>query len=340
MQYYSSRLVFKLSSKDFKQLYGKMCSAKETVISEKDIGMDLKGKESAMVDVIASFISHTSIRLPDDVIAKLEEMRASETEERALQIYDLMFENMRLAQELKRPTCQDTGVLQFFVRCGSNFPYMGSLEEVLKASVLKATKDTPLRYNVVETFAEYNTGNNTGSGVPFIMWEILPGRDDCEIYTYMAGGGCSLPGQSTVLMPSEGYPAAVKFVMDRITTYGLNACPPLLVGVGIGATSETAALNAKHAVLRPIGSHNENERAAELEKMLEESINAVGFGPQGMGGKRSVMGVNVVNTARHPATLAVAVTVGCWSHRRGRLVFDKDLSYRSLTHSKFDGGAL
>ena len=73
---------------------------------------------------------------------------------------------------------------------------------------------------------------------------------------------------------------------------------------------------------------------------LEESINAIGFGPQGMGGDRSVMGVNVVNTARHPATLAVAVTVACWSHRRGCIVFDKDLNYRSTTHSKFEGGAL
>ena len=299
-----------------------------------------KEKEAALTEVLAAFISHTSIRLPDDVISKLEEMRASETEDRALQIYDLMFENMRLAQELKRPTCQDTGVLQFFVRCGSEFPYMSALESVLKDAVLKATKETPLRFNVVETFDEYNTGNNTGSGVPFVMWEILPGRDDCEIYTYMAGGGCSLPGQSTVLMPSEGYPAAVKFVMDRITTYGLNACPPLLVGVGIGATSETAALNAKHALLRPIGSHNESERAAELEEMLEESINAVGFGPQGMGGSRSVMGVNVVNTARHPATLAVAVTVGCWSHRRGCIAFDSELNYSSHTHSKFEGGSL
>ncbi len=299
-----------------------------------------KETETALTEVIASFISHTSIILPDDVISKLKEMRSAEKEERALQIYELMFENMRLARELKRPTCQDTGVLQFFVRCGTDFPYMSVLEDALKGAVLKATKDTPLRFNVVETFDEYNTGNNTGTGVPFIMWEILPGRSDCEIYTYLAGGGCSLPGQSTVLMPSEGYPAAVKFVMDRITSYGLNACPPLLVGVGIGATSETAALNAKHALLRPIGSHNESERAAQLEEMLEESINAVGFGPQGMGGSRSVMGVNVVNTARHPATLAAAVTVGCWSHRRGCITFDSDLNYSSLTHSEFEGGTL
>ena len=288
-----------------------------------------------MTAVMADFIGHTSIYLPDDVLAKLTELRSKETDTLALQIYDLMFENMRLAGELKRPACQDTGVLQFLIRCGSGFPMMDRIESILIEAVKKATVETPLRHNTVETFDEYNTGSNTGKGAPTIWWEIVPGRDDCEIFTYMAGGGCSLPGQSTVLMPGQGYPEAVRFVLDRMTSYGLNACPPLLVGVGIGTTSETAAMNAKHALLRPVGSHNENEKAAELERMLEDGINATGIGPQGMGGRYSVMGVNVVNTARHPATLGVAVTVGCWSHRRGRIIFDRDLSCRSLTHSGF-----
>ena len=295
---------------------------------------------SRMTDTMAAFVAHTSIRLPDDVLSKLEELRASENVPMACRIYDLMFENMRLAEELGRPTCQDTGLLQFLIRCGSGFPYMNDIEHILTEAVLKATAETPLRPNAVEAFDEVNTANNTGLGAPTIWWEIVPDSDECEIYTYMAGGGCSLPGQSTVLMPGEGYPGAVKFVMDRMTSYGLNACPPLLVGVGIGTTSETAAMNAKHALMRPVGSHNENPRAAELEEMLEEGINAIGFGPQGMGGKHSVMGVNVVGTAHHPATLGVAVTVGCWSHRRGCIVFDRDLNYRSVTHSKFEPGSI
>lgn len=297
--------------------------------------MSSQNNTSIIKDVMASFIGHTAKRLPDDVLEKLNELRSKETDPMAGSIYDLMFKNLESAEQLSRPACQDTGVLQFLIRCGSDFPYMASLEDLLVEAVKKASEEAPLRHNVVETFDEYNTGNNVGQGAPTIWWEILPGRDDCEIYTYMAGGGCSLPGQSAVLMPGEGYPGVVKFVMDRMTSYGLNACPPLLVGVGIGTTSETAAMNAKHALLRPIGSHNDNERARELEEMLEEGINAIGIGPQGLGGDYSVMGVNVVNTARHPATLGVAVTVGCWAHRRGKIIFDRDLNYSTPTHSSF-----
>ena len=298
---------------------------------------DGRSREPAekMTNAMAAFIGHTAIRLPDDILEKLAELRSKEEDERALQIYELMFENLRLAEALHRPSCQDTGVLQFLIRCGSGFPLIDELEQILRDAVLKATAETPLRHNVVETFDEYNTGNNLGCGAPTIWWELVPGRDDCEIYTYMAGGGCSLPGQSAVLMPGQGYPEAVRFILDRMTSYGLNACPPLFVGVGIAASSETAAMNAKHALLRPVGSHNGNEKAAEFEKLLEDGINAIGFGPQGMGGKYSVLGVNVVNTARHPATLGVAVTVGCWSHRRGCIIFDRDLNCSSPTHSKF-----
>lgn len=161
----------------------------------------------------------------------------------------------------------------------------------------------------------------------------VPDSDKCEIYTYMAGGGCSLPGKAMVLMPGAGYEGVTKFVMDVMTTYGLNACPPLLVGVGVATSVETAALLSKKALMRPIGSHNENERAAYMEKLLENGINSIGLGPQGMGGKYSVMGVHIENTARHPSTIGVAVNVGCWSHRRGHIIFDRDLNYTITTHS-------
>ena len=297
--------------------------------------MSRESRINRMTDIMAAFIGYTGKHLPDDILAKLEELRTGEDDPLALQLYDLMFENLRLAAELDRPSCQDTGVLQFWIRCGDSFPLMGQLESLLTNAVLKATKDAPLRLNVVETFSEYNTGTNTGTEAPTVWWDIIPEWDGCEIYTYMAGGGCSLPGQAMVLMPGQGYPGVVRFVMDRMTSYGLNACPPLLVGVGIGTSVETAAMNAKKALMRPAGSHNENSLAAEMERLLEDGINAIGIGPQGMGGKYSVMGVNIVNTARHPATLGVAVTVGCWSHRRGCIEFDRDLNFRTRTHSGF-----
>ena len=271
--------------------------------------------------------------ISDDVIEKLTELREKEDSPLSKVIYDTMFKNQELAVKLNRPSCQDTGVLQFWVKCGTKFPLIDELEGLLKEAVVKATFEAPLRHNSVETFDEYNTGKNVGKGTPTVFWDIVPNSDKCEIYTYMAGGGCTLPGKAMVLMPGEGYEGVTKFVMDVMTTYGLNACPPLLVGVGVATSVETAALLSKKALMRPIGSHNENERAAKMETLLEDGINAIGLGPQGMGGKYSVMGVNIENTARHPSTIGVAVNVGCWSHRRGHIVFDKDLNYTITTHS-------
>ena len=288
-----------------------------------------------MTDVMAAFVAHTGKKLPDDVVRKLDELAARETAALPKVIYETMTKKQKLAVELDRPSCQDTGVLQFWVKCGTAFPLINELEALLKEAVVQATFSAPLRHNSVETFDEYNTKRNVGKGTPTVFWDIIPNSDKCEIYTYMAGGGCTLPGKAMVLMPGAGYEGVTDFVLDQMTTYGLNACPPLLVGVGVATSIETAALLSKKALMRPIGSHNDNANAAKMEQLLEDGINKIGLGPQGMGGSFSVMGVNIENTARHPSTIGVAVNVGCWSHRRGHIVFDRDLNAVTDTHSTF-----
>lgn len=296
--------------------------------------MTQEEKVLKMTNQMAKFVGHIGKKLPDDVIAKLKELGDKETSPLAKTLYETMYKNQELAVALDRPSCQDTGVLQFWVKCGTAFPLINELEGLLKEAVVKATFEIPLRHNSVETFDEYNTKRNVGKGTPTVFWEIVPNSDQCEIYAYMAGGGCTLPGKAMVLMPGAGYEGITKFVLDQMTSYGLNACPPLLVGVGVATSVETAALLSKKALLRPLGSHNENARVAEMEKLLEDGINAIGLGPQGMGGNYSVMGVHIENTARHPSTIGVAVNVGCWSHRRGHVIFDKDLNATVTTHSE------
>ena len=232
-----------------------------------------------LTDIMAQFVGFTAKKLPDDVIAKLEELRAQEDSPMATVIYDTMFRNQELAIKLDRPSCQDTGVLQFWVKCGTNFPLIGELEALLKEAVVKATFEAPLRHNSVETFDEYNTGKNVGKGTPTVFWDIVPDSDECEIYAYMAGGGCTLPGKAMVLMPGAGYEGVTKFVLDVMTSYGLNACPPLLVGVGVATSVETAALLSKKALMRPLGSHNDNERAAYMEELLEKGFSDCIFKP-------------------------------------------------------------
>lgn len=276
-----------------------------------------------LTDIVASFVCHISKKLPDDVVAKLEELGRQETAPLPKVLYETMTKNQKLAVELDRPSCQDTGVLQYWVKCGTAFPLINELEALLKEATVQATFTAPLRHNSVETFDEYNTKRNVGKGTPTVWWDIVPNSDQCEIYAYMAGGGCTLPGKAMVLMPGAGYEGVTDFVLDQMTTYGLNACPPLLVGVGVGTSIETAALQSKKALMRPIGSHNDNPNAAKMEKLLEDGINAIGLGPQGMGGKFSVLGVNIENTARHPSTIGVARQRGLlvsppWPHRCGQ----------------------
>ena len=131
-----------------------------------------------------------STRMPDDVVDKLKQLKDAETSSMGKIIYHTMFDNMQKAIDLNRPACQDTGEIMFFVKVGSRFPLLGELQSILKQAVEEATVKAPLRHNAVEIFDEVNTGKNTGSGVPWVTWDIIPDNDDAEIEVYMAGGGC------------------------------------------------------------------------------------------------------------------------------------------------------
>lgn len=285
-----------------------------------------------MTDIVAKFVSLVGKKLPDDIQAKLRELQAAENVPIAKTLYDSMFYNLEKAEELSRPMCQDTGVIQFFVKVGTKFPLIDKLSEILRQAVIDSTVSAPLRHNAVETFDEFNTKKNVGKSVPLVNVELLPGCDYIEIEPYMAGGGCTLPGAAKVLMPSEGYEGLLQFVFDVMTERGLNACPPLLVGIGVATSVETAAMLSKKALLRPLGTRSDNARAAELEEVLEKEFNILGLGPQGLTGNSSVMGVHIENAARHPSTIGVAINTGCWAHRRGHIIINADMSYEIISH--------
>jgi len=288
-----------------------------------------------LTDLLSRFTAYIGKRLPADVSQKLGELRSQEVNFLAKEVYESMRQNQEAADRLDRPSCQDTGVIQYFLTAGAKFPLLGELEQILRDATLNATKEGPLRHNAVETFEEKNTGTNTGSRIPWLDWEIVPGDDGVTIDVYMAGGGCTLPGAAKVLMPGQGYEGVAEFVFDVITSRGVNACPPLLVGVGVSTSAETAARLSKKAILRPVGSHHPNEKAALMEELLAEGLNELGLGPQGLTGNASVMGVNIESSARHPSTIGVAVSTGCWAHRRGRIRINADLSHEVISHPGF-----
>jgi len=288
-----------------------------------------------LTDLLAKFTSHIGKRLPTDVTQKLGELREKEVNFLAKEVYESMRQNQEAADKLDRPSCQDTGVIQYFLTAGAKFPLLGELEGILQEATAGATRMGPLRHNAVETFEEKNTGTNTGSKIPWLDWEIVPDEDSVIVDVYMAGGGCTLPGKATVLMPGQGYEGVAEFVFDVITSRGVNACPPLLVGVGVSTSVETAARLSKKAILRPVTSSNPNEKAALMEELLADGLNELGLGPQGLTGNNSVMGVNIESSARHPSTIGVAVSTGCWAHRRGRIKINADLTHEVISHEGF-----
>lgn len=295
-------------------------------------------REQAVADltnVMSKFTAYIGKRLPTDVTQKLGDLREKEVNFLAREVYESMRQNQEAADKLDRPSCQDTGVIQYFLTAGANFPLLGELEEILQEATAGATREGPLRHNAVETFVEKNTGTNTGSKIPWLDWDIVPGDDSVTIDVYMAGGGCTLPGKATVLMPGQGYEGVAEFVFDVITSRGVNACPPLLVGVGVSTSAETAARLSKKAILRPVDSRHPNDNAALMEQLLTDGLNELGLGPQGLTGNNSVMGVNIESSARHPSTIGVAVSTGCWAHRRGRIRINADMSYEVISHQGF-----
>jgi L(+)-tartrate dehydratase alpha subunit len=287
-----------------------------------------------MTDIMSKFTDYVGKHLPDDVLGKLKQLREQEESPLSKVVYDSMFENLAKADQLDRPMCQDTGVIQYFVKAGAEFPLLSEVRQVLGDAVRTATRTAPLRHNAVTIFQEKNTGNNTGERIPWIDWEIVPHDKGITIEVYMAGGGCSLPGQGKTLMPAAGYEGVVQFVFDVMTSYGINACPPILVGVGIAGSIEVAANLSKKALFRPIGSRNADPRGAEMELLMEKGLNDIGLGPQGLSGKNSVMGVHIESAARHPSTISVAISTGCWAHRRGTIRIQEDLSYEILSHKE------
>ena len=295
-------------------------------------------REQAVADltnVMSKFTAYIGKRLPTDVTQNLGALREKEVNFLAKEVYESMRQNQEAADKLDRPSCQDTGVIQYFLTAGANFPLLGELEEILQEATAGATREGPLRHNAVETFVEKNTGTNTGSKIPWLDWDIVPGDDSVTIDVYMAGGGCTLPGKATVLMPGQGYEGVAEFVFDVVTSRGVNACPPLLVGVGVSTSAETAARLSKKAILRPVDSRHPNDNAALMEQLLTDGLNELGLGPQGLTGNNSVMGVNIESSARHPSTIGVAVSTGCWAHRRGRIRINADMSYEVISHQGF-----
>jgi fumarate hydratase subunit alpha len=267
---------------------------------------------SQITTSIRDLCIQANTHLGEDVLAAFNKAIELEVSPTGKDILEKLVENARIAREEEIPICQDTGFAVVFVELGQEVHLVGGdLKEAINEGVRQGYQEGYLRKSICHPFTRKNTGDNTPA---VIHIDIVPG-DRVRLIVAPKGGGSENMSRVTMLTPAVGMEGVKDFVVQRVKESGANPCPPVIVGVGIGGTFETAALLAKRALLRPLGSQNPNSELASLEAALYEEINALGIGPQGLGGRITSLAVHVAMMDSHIASLPVAVNIQCHAAR-------------------------
>ncbi len=286
--------------------------------------------ENIIEDVAVNLLLSAVVELPQDVKDALHRAHQEEESKAGKTQLKVILDNIELAEKMRLPMCQDTGVIIFYVRAGAQAKDLDKIEKALQNATKRATKEIPLRPNAVDPFTHKNTGDNTGRFIPFIHWEIVQG-DSIEITVLPKGGGSENVSTLGMLVPGEGLAGLKKFVVDAVIKAGPMPCPPTILGIGVGGGADIAMILAKAALLRPLDQPNSNPDLAKLEKELYDAANMTGIGPMGLGGRFTVLGVNIEYAHRHPASYPVAVAFQCWAARRATARIHSDGIVEYLT---------
>ena len=263
-----------------------------------------------VVDAVTLACIEAATKLPDDVKNAIKEAQIREKSELGKDFLAQYLENARIAEEYKLPLCQDTGFAVFFVEMGSMVAIDGgTLTEAITAGTERGYELGFLRKSIVSDplFARKNTKTNTP---PIIHLTQVPG-DRLNVILAPKGGGSENMSALKMLTPSDGEQGVIDFVVESVVKAGGNPCPPTVVGVGIGGTFEKAAFLAKKALIRPLGTRNEDAEYDKLEQKILDAINASNVGPQGLGGEVTSFAVHIEQFPCHIASLPVAVNLNC-----------------------------
>ena len=263
-------------------------------------------------ETICKLYKEAVIRLPSDVKKALENAYSKEKSDIGKLNLEAILENIEAADEMGIPMCQDTGLPIVFVRLGSI--EVENLYEGIRKGVKRATNTIPLRPNVVDPLTRINTGNNIGVGIPQIDIQLIE-EDHLELTVFPKGFGSENNNALKMGLPGDGIEGIKDFVLNTVIKAGGKPCPPIVVGVGIGGSSDLVMKLAKKALLREVGVLHPEERIAMLEKEILEQINATGIGPMGLGGNTTALDVKIEYADTHTAGLPVGVCIQCWADR-------------------------
>ena len=252
--------------------------------------------------------------LPPDVLRAVKCAADSEKSPLGKNILNKLIDNAELATRERMPYCHDTGLAVVFVEIGQDVHVVGgSLHEAVQAGVRKGYQEGYLRKSVVgDPLIRENTGDNT----PAVVHTEIVGGESIKLTVIPKGGGSENMSALKFLLPGDGVEGIKKFVLQTVQEAGGKACPPVVVGVGIGGTFDHVAYLAKKALLRDIGVYNPKPHLADLEKELLPLINELGIGPQGLGGVNTALWVAVESYATHITALPVAVNLQCHAARK------------------------
>lgn len=245
------------------------------------------------------------IRLPPDVLRVIRKAAAAETNSVACGEFANILKNITEAERLGVPMCQDTGVPVIYLTLPADVPLTQGLYEGVAEGVRRATREIPLRPNVVDPLSRHNTGDNTGPGMPAI--HVRPG-EKFTVTVLPKGAGAENVSAITMLLPSHQY-GIEGFIIETMLKAEGRPCPPVILGVGIGGTFDGAAALAKEALLLPV------DEMTSFEQKICTSVNLLGIGPMGLGGDTTALAVKVKTAGCHTASLPVAVNIQCWANR-------------------------
>jgi len=270
-----------------------------------------------VVETVRLLCIETAYELPGDVLAALEEAAGKESNPSAAKILAQLIENARQAEAEKIPLCQDTGLAVVFVEQGADVAVKtdagATLADAINAGVEAGYRDGYLRKSVVTD--PLNKRSNTDSNTPSVIHHSVVPGDRLKLTVMAKGGGCENKSQFKMFTPTADRQEIIDWVVDVVKQAGADACPPFIVGVGIGGDFELSCLLSKKALLRSLGSTNGDKFYAKLEADLLSGVNALGIGPQGLGGDTTALACLVETAPCHIASLPAAVNIECHSHR-------------------------
>src|SRR3954468_13670114 len=257
--------------------------------------------------------------IPPDVVAAIRKAAATETKEVAKRIFSHYIQSIELGQTKDMIVCQDTGIPIYWVEIGGNLRLDGArLSEAITRGTERATREHPLRSSIVSPLKRENSQTSTGEGIPVIHFDFVRDSDVLDILFMPKGSGSENMSALKMLVPADGVNGIKRFVLEQVVGAGAKPCPPTIVGIGIGGSSDLCMTLAKKATARPLGSKNHDPQIAALEEELLEAINQTGIGPQGLGGNTTALAVHIESAWTHITCNPVAVNMQCWRAERRR----------------------